>query len=152
MSYTRKPLTEEQKRRKAARRRQHESAPEVRAIRNAAAQVWRMQNQEKVRAYREAMNARRPGWQREWHLVNRFGITPAEYDRMLAAQNGGCAICGVDTPGGRGKHFHVDHDHATNRVRALLCTRCNTGIGSFGESTRLLRLAISYLQAHQEAP
>jgi hypothetical protein len=74
---------------------------------------------------------------------------------MLAAQGGGCAICGATEPGGRGT-FHVDHDHGccagTNRktcgscVRGLLCNGCNIGLGAFADDTTRLAAAIAYLQ------
>ncbi len=51
-----------------------------------------------------------------------LGVTDAEYDRLLAAQGGGCAICG-NPP--KTRRLHVDHDHKTGRVRGLLCHRDN---------------------------
>lgn len=47
---------------------------------------------------------------------------------MLEGQGGGCAICGA-TEAGAGKSFHVDHCHETNKIRGLLCNRCNTHLG-----------------------
>lgn len=52
-----------------------------------------------------------------------FDITPEEYDQILAAQNGGCGICG--RPPRDGKRHAVDHDHKTGFVRGLLCFMCN---------------------------
>jgi hypothetical protein len=86
-------------------------------------------------------------------LRSRYGITPDEYDKMLADQGGVCAICGEVDAAGRA--LHVDHRHGCcgpNRackkcIRALLCGRCNTGIGQFRESPDLLHRAIAYLGA-----
>jgi hypothetical protein len=56
----------------------------------------------------------------------KFGLTAEHYDLMLTAQGGACAICEQPPDG---KPLCVDHDHATNRVRALLCVRCNFNVG-----------------------
>lgn len=63
---------------------------------------------------------------------------------MHAEQAGLCAICHGET-NGQGD-LHVDHDHVTGKVRGLLCSRCNTGIGMMGDNTALLRKAIEYLE------
>ena len=60
---------------------------------------------------------------------------------MLADQDGKCAICTKPFPG----RIAIDHDHRTGRVRGLLCTSCNTGIGKLGDDPELLLRAISYL-------
>src|SRR3954447_3779944 len=51
-----------------------------------------------------------------------LGVTDAEYARLLAAQGGHCALC-QNTP--KTRRLHVDHDHATGKVRGLLCYVCN---------------------------
>src|SRR5688572_1964204 len=56
--------------------------------------------------------------------VKKFGLTAEDFWAMLERQNGKCAICNGD-PNGQGR-LHIDHDHETNRVRGLLCSRCNT--------------------------
>lgn len=75
----------------------------------------------------------------------KYNITLEDYDRMLSEQEGGCAICGTSDPRGHGR-FHVDHNHRTGEVRGLLCTDCNTGIGSMKDSPQTLRRAIKYLE------
>lgn len=67
------------------------------------------------------------GINRKARLKTKYGITIEDYDRILQTQ-GGCAICGTKTPGGRGR-FHVDHDHITGKIRGLLCSGCNTKLG-----------------------
>jgi hypothetical protein len=71
------------------------------------------------------------------------GLTPLDYERMLVAQNGVCAICRQRD---NGKRLAVDHSHATGRVRGLLCFSCNTGIGKLGDDPARLRLAADYLE------
>lgn len=88
-----------------------------------------------------------PKQQRGYILKRKYGITIAEYDTMLAAQGGGCAICGTKTNTYRGeaRHFAVDHDHDTGRVRGLLCQTCNRMIGLAGDSVERLKAAARYL-------
>lgn len=77
-------------------------------------------------------------------LRYRYGIDRADYDRMLAEQGGGCATCGTTDPGSRA--FHVDHDHATGRVRGLLCSGCNVVLGHVKDDPVLLRELADYLE------
>jgi hypothetical protein len=73
-----------------------------------------------------------------------YGITIDEYDSMVAAQGGGCAICGGQN--WSGKSLSIDHNHNTNKVRGLLCNNCNTAIGLLGERIEVLASAINYLK------
>jgi hypothetical protein len=61
---------------------------------------------------------------------------------MLEAQDGVCAIC-RSAPA-----VHVDHDHATGAVRALLCFNCNGGLGQFKDNPQALHAAAYYVQLH----
>lgn len=66
------------------------------------------------------------------HLRRKYGLTGDEYDRLLAAQGGLCAICRQPERlmgRGRVRRLAVDHDHRTGRVRGLLCASCNTILG-----------------------
>jgi hypothetical protein len=84
--------------------------------------------------------------ERRSKLKKAYGITPAQYDEMLASQNEQCAICAAKKPGGRTKLFFIDHCHNTGTVRGLLCMRCNTGLGLFLDNPKFLSNAISYLK------
>ena len=84
----------------------------------------------------------------EWKLKRRveqlkykFALTPEQFELMRIAQDNKCAICQnefIETP-------DIDHNHKTNKVRKLLCARCNKAIGAFEDSPTLLQKALDYL-------
>jgi hypothetical protein len=78
----------------------------------------------------------------EIHREYMLGITKAQYDAMVIAQNGACAICHEVT----GRTLHLDHDHKTNVVRGLLCESCNLGLGKFRDDPVAIRRAAEYLE------
>ena len=81
------------------------------------------------------------------NLRNRFGMSLEDYDQILESQNGQCRICGTDTPGNKGR-FVVDHNHATEKVRGLLCWSCNVGIGHLQDDPSILLSAFNYLSTN----
>jgi Autographiviridae endonuclease VII len=107
-------------------------------------------NRARAREWQRQKRASDPTYASDVALRSNYGITLAEYEALLAEQGGGCAICGVTEPGGRGKRFHVDHDHETGAVRALLCHGCNTGLGAFGDDVDRLMSAVAYLLSRQD--
>ena len=79
--------------------------------------------------------------------LKKYGIGVEEYNGMLSAQNGGCAICGsTDSGDAKKERLHVDHCHSTGIVRGLLCTSCNQGLGKFRDSLELLTKASEYIK------
>jgi hypothetical protein len=80
-------------------------------------------------------------------LLTKYGLTHDQYEALCSAQGGRCAICRTDTPRGRGG-WAIDHDHQAGKVRGLLCTKCNTGVGLFDDDPARLRAAIKYLWKH----
>lgn len=79
-------------------------------------------------------------------VAARYGLSPADYAALLASQGGRCAICDTTSPGRSGsKHFAIDHDHQTGRVRGLLCNGCNMALGALGDDPARLAAAIAYL-------
>lgn len=83
---------------------------------------------------------RKYGSSRHYHLKQRFGIGAAEVDAMIEAQGGLCPICQKRAA------VHVDHDHKTGKVRAILCEPCNGGLGQFKDDPQIIRNAIAYLK------
>lgn len=79
-------------------------------------------------------------------VLRRFGLTQADYDEILAAQAGHCAVCDATTGEGKRRLF-VDHDHKTNRVRGLLCHRCNSALGLLDDNPTRIRALADYVAA-----
>lgn len=84
-------------------------------------------------------------------LKTAYGITLDDYTKMLAAQNGVCAICfrpETATCRGRVRSLAVDHDHETDMVRGLLCGACNSALGLLGEDKDRIRSLVVYLEKY----
>ena len=104
------------------------------------------------KTHREAARARS-----RRNVLRKYGLTLAEADAMLKAQDGKCAICSrpiadyvTTTTGRRLRLYYVDHDHRTNAVRSLLCAKCNPLIGYADENPAILAAAIAYLAKWKE--
>lgn len=98
--------------------------------------------------------ARRLEYAREYRLATKYGLTVEQYEAMLEAQEGVCAICEQpETKTSRASRVHllaVDHDHATGAVRSLLCNRCNQVLGLMLDDPDLLRAAAHYVVQHKD--
>lgn len=79
------------------------------------------------------------------YTVEQLGMTREIYDAMLAEQKGVCAICG--TPPSPGRSLCVDHCHSTNKIRGLLCDKCNRILGQWKDDPALFNRAASYLSS-----
>ena len=99
---------------------------------------WGKANPDKIKAHDRAKNYK-----------VKYGITVADYDRILAAQGGVCALCqGLEI---LDRHYCVDHNHTTGIVRGLLCYRCNSGLGVFGDDIEGLQRVVEYLKGSANA-
>lgn len=103
--------------------------------------VWRANNPERAKSH---------------NLRKSYGIDLRGYELLAETQNWNCAICGdkettKDKDGGP-RMMPVDHDHKTGKVRALLCTQCNRGLGMFSDSIEKLKAAAAYLEKHVAPP
>lgn len=77
------------------------------------------------------------------HLKKSYGITIEDYDKILEAQGGTCAICDGGTTK---RHFAVDHNHKTGQIRGLLCARCNMGLAKFMDKIINVQRALAHLR------
>lgn len=85
------------------------------------------------------------------HSLGRFyGINRETYDQMGDAQGWLCAICGQPPSGeGNGGRLVVDHCHRTGKVRSLLCSLCNKGIGALRDDPDIVERAAMYLRSYK---
>ena len=82
-------------------------------------------------------------WQqtrKAYHRLWKYGITLDEYETLLQSTNGECQVCNQIRP------LVLDHDHETGKVRGILCAKCNSALGLFGDSVANLKQAIAYLE------
>jgi hypothetical protein len=101
-----------------------------------AVEAWKKADPEKY--YRMLRNSK----------LKKYGLTIQEYDGLFKSQKGVCKICGETETKGKGKHketLAVDHCHTTGKVRGLLCSSCNRGLGFFQDKIDNLKKAIEYL-------
>lgn len=129
--YSKRPYVIEKARKKNAtqkerlRRKRYKKTPEGKI----ADKRYREKNKEKTRLRMQRQR------------LKMYGLTPETLKAMHEKQGKLCAICSKDIS----EKFHVDHCHETGRVRGLLCTACNMGLGLFKDDSALLRKAIDYL-------
>ena len=134
----------------------------------AAHQRWnathKEQNKQTHKEYRKKNRDRVRGWKNDWYekhperkksidrntyFKREHGITLETYERMIQERNNKCDICGSEcnktTSSGKKLEPCVDHNHKTNELRGLLCTRCNQTLGKVEDNTELLSKMIDYL-------
>ena len=78
--------------------------------------------------------------------LKQYNLTPETFQAMIDKQDGKCAICGIVPSDG----LVIDHNHSTNKVRELLCNRCNPAVGMVQENLQIAYNLISYLQKHSQ--
>lgn len=103
---------------------------------------WRKNNPDYERKWCEENPERR----RAISLASHTGIDKeAVYQYLLERENTSvCDICQQECS--TGNNLSLDHDHETNEIRGLLCKKCNSGLGMFNDSVKLMELATEYLK------
>lgn len=106
--------------------------------------AWRKRNPKRLRAQESRYRKKHPEAARRKYIQWRYGITERQYQDLFNAQNGKCAICRCPYA-----VLCIDHDHATGKVRGLLCKSCNFLLGMAKDLPSLLRRAAEYLTQNQ---
>ena len=78
---------------------------------------------------------------RRGQLKRLYGLSPADYDALLAKQDGVCPICGKPSE----ETLCVDHCHATGTIRGLLCRKCNIALGCYEDDPATMITSLAYL-------
>jgi hypothetical protein len=86
--------------------------------------------------------------QKEW----RYGINREQFEALVAAQEGRCAICNEENGDRAGtQSLVVDHDHENGMIRGLLCHRCNMALGLLEDDPGRILRAAAYLVEHAKS-
>lgn len=96
---------------------------------------WKKLNKDRVKIH-----------QHNKHLKQKYGITRTKFLELCALQSNKCAICGSDN---KGRSLCVDHNHNTKKIREMLCTSCNAGLGNFKENIKIIQKALDYINKHK---
>lgn len=146
-AYSRRPDVRERQRSLAAERRKD---PEYRRRLNERNAKHKRtphalaKSRERLRRYRKTESGRRSILNSV--LKKHYGITLADFERLLSNQGGVCAICKKARVSKTHPRLNVDHCHKTGRVRGLLCWMCNRGIGLLGDDRSIILAAAEYLR------
>jgi hypothetical protein len=111
---------------------------------------WALANPDKIaeRVARVAGTEKKKAADWRSYLKRNYGITVDEYDLLVAEHDGVCAICKKPRPDDR--KLHIDHDHASGKIRGLLCFRCNNALGDLDDDPVLFQRAADYLDRDDE--
>ena len=130
---------------KARRRERYAQDPDYRANQKARCRAYyrahKQEINERNRAYYHAHKQDIQPILRRGQLKRLYGISPADYDALLAKQDGVCAICGKPSE----ETLCVDHCHATGTIRGLLCRKCNIALGCNEDDPATIITSLAYL-------
>ena len=107
---------------------------------------YRDLNRDKIRSKQDKYNKENPIKRKNAMLKYEYGITLDDYNKMFNEQEGKCAIC-QRHQNELTRTLCVDHNHKTNKVRALLCLTCNTDVSVV--ENRLEEM-MKYLNKHRK--
>ncbi len=128
----------------AAKQRQEHYAADP-AKYSKIARDWSKANPEKRNATKRAWTAKNRGRVAVHVRKVNYGMPEWDFKLLLDAQSHRCAIC-ESVLSATPRAVHVDHCHASGKVRGILCSHCNNILGRAQDSVSVLEKAIIYLQ------
>ena len=108
-----------------------------------------LKNKDKIKAQMKDYYLKNKDKAKEYNLIKYYNLTLNQYNKMLADQNSCCKVCGVHASNFT-HGLYVDHNHKTNKIRSLLCTGCNAGLGHLKEDINIMKKLIKYIKEHNE--
>lgn len=103
---------------------------------------WKQKNREKIAFLARLRYQKNSQKELDRIRLNKYGITGEEFKEILKKQGLRCPICNRIIT----KNPSVDHDHATGKIRGLICNNCNLAMGNAGDSPERLRAMADYLE------
>lgn len=76
----------------------------------------------------------------------KYNLSSEDFERLFVQQKGRCKICNKKFDRTYTRDIHIDHDHVTNKVRGILCSKCNVALGALDDDIYKLLSAIKYLE------
>lgn len=116
--------------------------------RSYAKEYYALHREEKVK-YAKEFRIKNPTFWRTSHRKMIYGITNEDVDKMILNQENKCAICFIEFhPTEKNRKMSIDHCHTKNKVRGLLCSKCNISLGHL-EKEGFLENALKYLKKYE---
>lgn len=116
------------------------------------AAILREQQRASKRRYMAKDGPRRLAYAKRYRRLTGIAITWNEMAALMGEQHDRCAICekpiSYEPGAGTVANAHLDHCHATSKVRGWLCSPCNRALGMLGDNATTMRRAADYLDLH----
>jgi hypothetical protein len=80
-------------------------------------------------------------------LKRKYNLTIEQYLKLASKQGNKCGICKKNLSE---VQINVDHDHRTQNIRGLLCSRCNRAIGLLHEDSGIINNAIIWVKERKK--
>jgi Autographiviridae endonuclease VII len=105
--------------------------------------AWNAKNREKVNAWARRSYRRNAVKRAHKQRQRRHGLLPHTEDELTKVQDGKCPGCLNNLSE---VTRHIDHDHATGKVRGILCQKCNMSLGLLKDDPEILIRLANYLR------